>query len=67
MVVLALIMLSMAFFQVRPLIRRQEWRELAAFGTLWLLAFLWGELIMAGVHLPKPGLAIITFFEGWWK
>ncbi len=57
-------MLGLAFLQAPPLARKRMWRDLAAFGALWLIAMTYGTLVFAGVPVPKPLQLVTTFLEG---
>jgi len=52
MIWLAIIMVSIAFFQVPPLLRRKQWRELVGFFLIWLSAALYASLVVLDFPLP---------------
>ncbi len=52
MIWLVIIMVSVAFFQVPPLLRRKQWRELVGFALVWLSAVLYASLVVMDFPLP---------------
>lgn len=58
------IMIVIALIQLPLTMRRRRWRELVAFGVIWLFATVYGALVIADVPVPKPTELITTFFEG---
>lgn len=53
-------MVIIAVIQVPPLLHRKQYRELAAFGLVWLVAAVYASLVAAEVPLPSV-LEILTF------
>jgi len=45
---------AIALYEVPGLVREKLWRELAAFTSVWLVAFSLSLLLMLGVKLPSP-------------
>lgn len=52
MIWLVVVMVSIAFFQVPPLLRRKQWRELLGFGLVWISAFVYASLVAMDFPLP---------------
>ena len=46
--------LSLAAYEVLPLIREKSWRELITAGCIWLLGFTLSVLLVLRVPLPSP-------------
>lgn len=60
MIWVVLVMLSIAIYQVPRLLRQKQWRELAAFGLVWLAAGIYA--FMTAMELPLPTIVeIVTF------
>ncbi len=57
-------MIAIAVPEALILVRRRQWRELAAFAVVWVLAAVYGALVVADVPVPSPVRLIILFFEG---
>lgn len=53
MIWLIIIMVSIALFQVPPLLRRKQWRELLGFGLIWLSAIFYASLVVMDFPLPS--------------
>ncbi len=60
MIWLVIIMVSIAFFQVPPLLRRKQWRELLGFGLVWISAFVYASLVVLDFPLPTI-MEIVNF------
>lgn len=54
---------AVAALHVPGLIRKQYWRELAVFGSLWSIGFLVGLLLALGVELPYVSTMIGQVIE----
>jgi len=55
-----IIMAAIAAYQVPPLLRRKQWRELAAFAIFWLIAGIYAFLTAMDFPLPTM-VEIVTF------
>jgi len=56
-------MIVLALIQTPSLVKKRQWRDFAAYCTLWLLAAVYGTLELAEVDVPSPVELIIGFFE----
>lgn len=69
-ILFVLAMITVAFLQGRVLVRQQQWGELAAFGTLMVVAMVMAFLVVQGIPLPDgreivvPLLKLIYDFLG---
>lgn len=71
MFLFVLVMVVIAIIEVPKLLRQKSYGEVAAFGAMWLIAFVYGGLVVLRVELPSvmdvmhsiysiiPGLIII--------
>jgi hypothetical protein len=55
-------MILIALYQVPRLLREQQRRTLLVFAILWLLATVYGSLVLNNVPVPRPTDVIYTFF-----
>ena len=67
MVGLWLVMILIALYQVPRLLREQQRRTLLVFGFIWLLATVYGSLVLNDVHVPRPTDVIYAFFDKFMK
>ena len=58
-----LIMILIALYQVPRLIREQQRRTLLVFSVLWVLATVYGSLVLEDVPVPRPTDLIYDFFS----
>ncbi|MCR4426667.1 MAG: hypothetical protein NUW23_10880 [Firmicutes bacterium] len=56
-------MVAMALMQVPRLVHARDWRGLAAFGGVWVVAAVYGGLFFGGVPLPRAGAIIVSIFD----
>ncbi|NLS45224.1 MAG: hypothetical protein GX969_05765 [Firmicutes bacterium] len=63
-VIFLILMIMVAYFQVSSCIKQGKRGELIAFGLIWILAVVYGFLVIIGVDVPKPAMLIVDFFEG---
>ncbi len=58
-----LLMVVIAVVEVPSLIRKRWWRELMVLALVWLMATVYGILVIAGIPIPQPTRVITTFFQ----
>lgn len=63
MIGLWIIMALIALYQVPRLIRDKQRRTLVVFGVFWLLATVYGSLVLSDIPVPKPTEVLFTFFS----
>ena len=63
MIGLWIIMSLIALYQVPRLIRDKQRRTLVVFGVFWLLATVYGSLVLNDFLVPKPTEIIYNFFS----
>ncbi len=56
-------MVTIGLLQVPGLVRKRDWRMLAAFGALWVIATIYGSLVFAGVAVPSPVRLVVSLLE----
>lgn len=54
---------AVVFFEVPGLIRKQYWRELAAFSVLLIFGFMLSLMLVLGVSIPPVSAAITNFIK----
>jgi hypothetical protein len=62
-----LVMILIALYQVPRLLREQQRRTLLVFGFIWLLATVYGSLVLNDVPVPRPTDVIYAFFDKFMK
>ena len=62
-ILLILVYVVIAFFQIRVLVRERYWRELATFSFFYIAAFTLSMLYGLGIDIPSPILGIKSLFE----
>ena len=61
------VMILIALYQVPRLIREEQRRTLLVFGFIWLLATVYGSLVLNDVPVPRPTDVICAFFDKFMK
>lgn len=63
MIGLMIIMVLIALYEVPRLLRNRQHRTLVVFAFLWLLAAVYGSLLLSDIPVPKPTELIFSFFS----
>lgn len=57
---IVVIMLGIAAFDMPPMIKHGQWKEIRAYSVLWIVGIVLGILQAAGVALPNPTTIIVN-------
>lgn len=60
---LLIVMVLIALYEVPRLLRNRQYRTLVVFAFLWLLATVYGSLVLRDIPVPKPTELIYSFFS----